>query len=355
MPSTPFKRAFTGKNGSGSHYPPSMLLASWQPPTQRLLFTMPATSTMKTHRSHTDKNANTPVRHTPTLQDPFQMPLITRQPTLPLQTPVNLESSVVFSTLSSTPTVKKCQTTQKVPQEKVQLMWDEYQAKQEECAEKKKVEEEDQRRKLKKACIDTVMQAVKKAGFPMFHDFLDDVLTAEDPIQSSHISQLIINHGSHLFDLMRQRQRNITNDWIITGHQELLQVQCEALALHFQLQQGASVMEILAGFSIKGFLSQAEDVAPLVCDVLKQIGYPGNITMSRYKDRELILSAVLCMLAKSRNEHATEFQTTMGMYFLASGTSKALFDALNHAGFTLSYTQSIHKLKRLGEERLEQT
>jgi hypothetical protein len=61
------------------------------------------------------------------------------------------------------------------------------------------------------------------------------------------------------------------------------------------------------------------------------------------------------MLAKSRNEHATQFQTTMGMYFLASGTSKGLFDALNHAGLTLSYTQAIHKLKKLGDERLEET
>jgi hypothetical protein len=61
------------------------------------------------------------------------------------------------------------------------------------------------------------------------------------------------------------------------------------------------------------------------------------------------------MLAKARNDHATEFQTSMGMYFLACGTSRSLFDVLNHAGITLSYTQAISKLKHLSEERLTET
>ena len=42
----------------------------------------------------------------------------------------------------------------------------------------------------------------------------------------------------------------------------------------------------------------------------------------------------------------------MGMYFLACGTSRSLFNVLNHAGIALSYTQAISKLKRLSKERL---
>ncbi|KAF9470478.1 hypothetical protein BDN70DRAFT_939674 [Pholiota conissans] len=61
------------------------------------------------------------------------------------------------------------------------------------------------------------------------------------------------------------------------------------------------------------------------------------------------------MLTKSRNEHSTSMQTTMCMYLLACGTSRSLFDVLNHAGITLSYTQAILKLKQLGEERLAET
>ena len=35
--------------------------------------------------------------------------------------------------------------------------------------------------------------------------------------------------------------------------------------------------------------------------------------------------------------------------------SRSLFDVLNHAGITLSYTQAISKLKHLSEERLTET
>jgi hypothetical protein len=41
--------------------------------------------------------------------------------------------------------------------------------------------------------------------------------------------------------------------------------------------------------------------------------------------------------------------------FLACGTSRSLFDVLNHAGILLSCTQAIAKLKTLGLEPLEKT
>ena len=58
------------------------------------------------------------------------------------------------------------------------------------------------------------------------------------------------------------------------------------------------------------------------------------------------------MLARSRNGHSTEFQTTTCIYLLACGASRSQFDVLNHAGFTLSYTSAIEKIKQLGAERL---
>ena len=58
------------------------------------------------------------------------------------------------------------------------------------------------------------------------------------------------------------------------------------------------------------------------------------------------------MLAQTRNEHSSEFQTTMCIYLLACGASRTQFDVLNHAGFTLSYTAAIRKIKELGQEKL---
>ncbi|KAF8148588.1 hypothetical protein B0H34DRAFT_785583 [Crassisporium funariophilum] len=220
--------------------------------------------------------------------------------------------------------------------------------KQKERRERERLAEERAQKDAKTARIDTAMKSIKAAGFSTFNSFLEDVLTAHDPSQSSHISKILINHGHHLFDLIQQRQPEITNDWVISSHRTLISKQCQALTAHFRPQQGSSVTSILAEFSVKGFLSEAELV-------LRQVGSAETSPNAKYKDRDLILLTTLCMLAKSRNEHATEFQTTMCMYFLACGTSRSMFDVLNHAGITLSYTQAIFKLKKLGQERLELT
>ena len=58
------------------------------------------------------------------------------------------------------------------------------------------------------------------------------------------------------------------------------------------------------------------------------------------------------MLAQTRNERSSEFQTTMCIYLLACGASRTQFDILNHAGFTLSYSSAVGNIKELGQERL---
>jgi hypothetical protein len=58
------------------------------------------------------------------------------------------------------------------------------------------------------------------------------------------------------------------------------------------------------------------------------------------------------MLSQTQNEHSSEFQTTMCIYLLACGASWTQFDVLNHAGFTLSYTAAIQKIKDLRQEKL---
>ena len=60
------------------------------------------------------------------------------------------------------------------------------------------------------------------------------------------------------------------------------------------------------------------------------------------------------MLTQARNEKSSEFQITTCIYLLAGGASRSQFDVLNHAGFTLSYSQAIAKVKQLGLERLKE-
>ena len=67
-----------------------------------------------------------------------------------------------------------------------------------------------------------------------------------------------------------------------------------------------------------------------------------------------VLITTICMLAQARNEKASEFQTTTCIYLLAGGTFRSQFNVLNHAGFSLSYTQAISKVKTLGLECLKE-
>jgi hypothetical protein len=60
------------------------------------------------------------------------------------------------------------------------------------------------------------------------------------------------------------------------------------------------------------------------------------------------------MLMQCRNTHSSEFQTTTCIYLLACGASRSQFDVLNHAGFTLSYTAAIAKIKKMGAEKLRE-
>ncbi|KAF8163626.1 hypothetical protein B0H34DRAFT_837464 [Crassisporium funariophilum] len=216
--------------------------------------------------------------------------------------------------------------------------------------ERQPEEEEKEEDRLNRA-----LKLVEAVGYPTLHTFLKALLATNDQHRSSQVSRMLIQHGSSLLDSIRQRQPEVANDWAISTVRQLVAAEGVRLAQRFKPEQKQPVSEILKKFSMTEFLVQAELLAPSTCQVLRQIGFPESPAKEKNKKRELVLATTICMLAKSRNDHATEFQTSMGMYFLACGTSRSLFDVLNHAGITLSYTQAISKLKQLSEERLVET
>jgi hypothetical protein len=58
------------------------------------------------------------------------------------------------------------------------------------------------------------------------------------------------------------------------------------------------------------------------------------------------------MLAQTHNELSSEFQINTCVWLLACGASRAEWEVLNRAGFTLSYRSAVRKIKELGQERL---
>ncbi|EDR00029.1 uncharacterized protein LACBIDRAFT_334508 [Laccaria bicolor S238N-H82] len=150
-----------------------------------------------------------------------------------------------------------------------------------------------------------------------------------------------------------QSIRDMAIDWALSTTAERIESEWKVLVREFQPGQGAPITDILARFSLQRVLAQTQVLAPTLYDLLQRVSGSHEST-SVHKDRNLIVATTICMLVKSRNDHASKFQTTMCMYFLACGASRSLFDVLNHAGLTLSYAQAVAKLKQLGAERLEE-
>ncbi|KAF4621748.1 hypothetical protein D9613_012152 [Agrocybe pediades] len=282
-------------------------------------------------RPRQDENENTPLqpRRKRVPRDLFRIPLTPCQPSQPLfSTPdISFKSAPLtpddfcFHTPSRPP--KKQPPIPLLTPEDVERMRKAHREQERERAERAVQAE----RASKAAKVEEVLKTMRSPQLPL-HEFVHEVLTSQDQQHSSQATKLLKSHGQTLLEDIKQR----------------------APALP---RYGASVTEMLDKFSLKGFLEDAESIAPTTSNILRQIGlaHPPEGQELSFKDRDLIIATTVCMLIKSRNEHATSFQTPMAIYLLAYGTSRSLFSVLNHAGFTISYTQAVLKLRQLGEER----
>lgn len=63
-----------------------------------------------------------------------------------------------------------------------------------------------------------------------------------------------------------------------------------------------------------------------------------------------VLTSVCAMLAAVRNARANDFQAVMGLFLLASGSSKRELEVLAHAGICISYSSVLRHIKKLSLE-----
>ena len=99
---------------------------------------------------------------------------------------------------------------------------------------------------------------------------------------------MLIRHGESIFDGFRKRQPDVANDWAVSTVRQLVGVEGERLAQRFKPQQKVPVSEILKNFSIAEFLFEAEILAPSTCQLLRQIGFSGPLSVDRRKKQELV-------------------------------------------------------------------
>ncbi|KAJ6587607.1 hypothetical protein DFH09DRAFT_1274488 [Mycena vulgaris] len=127
-------------------------------------------------------------------------------------------------------------------------------------------EEEAERSLASSLRIRHVLDAVKTAGYKTLHEFIPDLLGTKDQHQSSQVSQMLINHGEELLDLILGYQ----------GCGEILYAEGVKLAQRLRPEQGQSVTTTLAEFSLERILADAEYIAPTLCCLLRVLARDSN-------------------------------------------------------------------------------
>ncbi|KAG1830955.1 hypothetical protein DFJ58DRAFT_872497 [Suillus subalutaceus] len=146
------------------------------------------------------------------------------------------------------------------------------------------------------------------------------------------------------------RQPRITDSWATSTASRLLINVGKKLAAFLHPPSGQEVSELLSSWPLERILVEAEKLALTVCTFLRHINMDLRLT-SEWRDQDLVVVTVICMLAQARNEQSNGYQTMMYVYLLACGASRSMFDDLHHAGMTFSYTKAIRTIKKMGKER----
>ncbi|KAJ7692577.1 hypothetical protein B0H17DRAFT_933920, partial [Mycena rosella] len=273
------------------------------------------------------------------------------------------ENTGPFIDMSGPPKKRPRRVTQPVTEAVRETAQREWKARQEEDAAKQaemsaRLEREEEAQRMAESAfrIGQVLDAVKTTGYRILHEFLAELLATKDQHQSSQVSQMLILHGHEFLDLIRSRQPEVVTQWISKAAGSILVEEGAKLAQRLSPPQNQSVTATLQNFSLESVLADAEYIAPTLCMLLRTLARgsdPESLAGGEgRRNTDLVITTVICMLAQTRNEKSSEYQTTMAFYLLACGATRSQFDVLNHAGICPSYRSALRKVRDLGQERL---
>ncbi|GBE83146.1 hypothetical protein SCP_0501930 [Sparassis crispa] len=201
-----------------------------------------------------------------------------------------------------------------------------------------------------------VLSSAVAASFPTLFDFLSELWQTKDTAMSSRTSKMLDRHRYELLEMMRERRSEVVEGWATELAMASIAKEGKRLADFLRPQEGAGIGDLLKSWSLRNILDEAREMAPMLCEVLRRAGMQHKQDTDgreSRRDRDLIFSTVICMLAQVYSEHSNETQTVLCLYLLACSTSRLQFEVLHHAGLTSSYTKAVRDIKALGEEQLK--
>ncbi|KAL1686720.1 hypothetical protein GGG16DRAFT_63723 [Schizophyllum commune] len=182
-------------------------------------------------------------------------------------------------------------------------------------------------------------------GFGTFHGFLAAVFSSKDQTVSSTWSRYCRNHGAEMMDQVRSRAPEVANDWMMSRLLPVIQKEGRRIKEIMSHGRDLPLIQLVEEFSLDKLADEIQEKAPVIWSILCDAS--GGDTGG--EDGE-VLTTMCAMMGVLRSQRANDFQTTFGLFLLASGSAKREIEVLSHAGLCTSYSTILEHVKGLSDE-----
>jgi hypothetical protein len=122
-----------------------------------------------------------------------------------------------------------------------------------------------------KARVEQVLGSITTAGYETLYGFVDELLNIRDQQLSSRVSNMLGQHGEAILNSIRARQPDLVKKWAVSISGELLAEEGRQLAKYLRPGENQTTSELLQQFSLERIMTEAEHIAPTLCQLLRQI------------------------------------------------------------------------------------
>ncbi|KAJ3729395.1 hypothetical protein C8R42DRAFT_742175 [Lentinula raphanica] len=187
-----------------------------------------------------------------------------------------------------------------------------------------------------------------------FFEALTDSDTPSDQQVEAKLTRFSQSKGCDLTRFVWKRAPEVADVILSEEIQRVLAKEGQAIQELLTRENSTKMSDLLIQFSISTLIESLKKEAPVLWESLEAIATnSGRRTEETQRDMELVLATTCAMLAVLRSQRANNFQAVIGMFLIASGTSKRTMEVFHHAGISLSYPATIKHMKTLSNEAVQ--
>jgi hypothetical protein len=122
--------------------------------------------------------------------------------------------------------------------------------------------------------VETVLRSITAAGYESLYGFVGELLNTHDQQISACVSRMLRRHGDDILNSICAHQPDLVKQWTLKVSGEILAQEGQKLANYLRPTIDAQVSEIIQSFSLERIMSDADTIAPTLCELLRHIATP---------------------------------------------------------------------------------